>query len=108
MSLSGRRRPSRPITGPTKPRVVSKIRRTREQAYTSNWRAISTEVKRRAGYRCEKCGTCNGPFEADHKIPVSKGGKTTWSNLWCLCQPCHDKRPGHKHLFKKRTLKRKQ
>lgn len=103
MSISGRR-PSRPITGPSKPRVVSKIRRDRETAYTSNWDAIAYEVKRRAGFKCQKCGATECPLEADHIIPVARGGVTTFFNLWALCHKCHDKRPGHKHLFKKRTL----
>lgn len=106
MSLSGRR-PSRPITGPKKPRVVSKIRRTREQAYTSNWDAIAYEVKRRAGFKCQKCGA-SGPLEADHIIPVAKGGLTIMFNLQALCHTCHSKRAGHKHLFKQRTLGRKK
>ena len=105
MSISGRR-PSRPVTGPKKPKVVSKIRRTKTQAYTNDWDAISAEVKRRAGYRCKKCGTTEGPFEADHIIPVSKGGLTVLFNLACLCWKCHSKRPGHKHLYKQRIMKR--
>lgn len=96
----------RPVTGPKKPSVVAKIRRTRQQAYTDNWDAISAEVKRRAGYKCQKCGTKKGPFESDHITPVAKGGITAFWNLWCLCLRCHDKRPGHGHLFKKRTLGR--
>lgn len=106
MSLSGRR-PSRPITGPKKPRVVSKIRRTKEQAYGSNWDAISYEVKRRAGFKCQKCGASNCTLETDHIIPVSKGGLTILFNLQALCLNCHSKRAGHKHLFKQRTLGRK-
>jgi 5-methylcytosine-specific restriction endonuclease McrA len=103
MSISGRR-PSRPITGPTKLRTVSKIRRDRETAYTNDWDAIAYEVKRRAGFRCQKCGSAKGPLEADHIIPVAKGGPTVFFNLQCVCLICHSKRPGHKHLFKKRTL----
>jgi 5-methylcytosine-specific restriction endonuclease McrA len=105
MSISGRR-PSRPITGPTKLRTVSKIRRDRETAYTNDWDAISYEVKRRAGFRCQKCGSTKGPLEADHIIPVAKGGPTVFFNLACHCWRCHSKRPGHGHLFKDRILKR--
>lgn len=105
MSISGRRS-CRIIAGPKKPKVVSKIRRTKLQAYTADWDAISALVKKRAGYKCQKCGTTEGPFEADHIIPVAKGGLTVLFNLACLCWKCHSKRAGHKHLFKKRIMKR--
>lgn len=107
MSISGRKK-IRPITGPAKTRVVTKIRRDRQTAYTANWDAISAEVKRRSGYKCRCCGNTTGPFETDHIIPVSKGGQTVYWNLQCLCHACHSKRAGHRHLYDKRTLKRKQ
>lgn len=105
MSLSGRK-PIRNITGPKKPRVVSKIRRTKEQAYTANWDDISRRCKELANWTCRICGTKEGPFESDHIIPVSKGGVTALWNLQCLCQLCHSKRPGHRHLYKQRVLKK--
>ena len=107
MSLSGRKK-IRNITGPSKPRVVTKIRRSREAAYTSDWDAISRRVKELANWTCRKCGTREGPFESDHIIPVSKGGVTALWNLQCLCWLCHSKRPGHKHLYKQRVLNRSQ
>lgn len=109
MSISGRRAP-RMVTGMPKRAggSVTKLRRTQAQAYTSNWHAISEEVKRRAGYRCQKCGKGDCILEADHIIPVSKGGLTIFLNLRALCKDCHDKCAGHKHLFKQRTLKRKK
>ena len=43
----------------------------------------------RDGYRCVKCGRKNGDLEIDHIIPVSKGGKTEYSNLQTLCKRCN-------------------
>ncbi len=43
------------------------------------------------GWRCEKCGICNGDhrfFDLDHKLPRHKGGKGK-GNLQILCPNCH-------------------
>lgn len=107
MSISGR---PRLRSGPPKKRTtakIAKIRRDRNTAYTENWAAISAEVKRRAGHKCQKCGASGVPLEANHVIPVARGGVTAFFNLIALCRNCHDKMPGHGHLFKKRTLGRK-
>lgn len=93
-------------SGPPKVSVVAKVRRTKEQAYTANWNEISAAVKRRAGHKCQRCGNSQGPFETDHIIPVARGGLTVMYNLWCLCLLCHSKRPGHKHLFRQRVLRK--
>lgn len=97
MSISGRRA-SRPVTGPKRPKLIAKIRRSREQAYGSDWDAISREVARRAGNRCQECKATNCRLEAHHIIPVSKGGITAFFNLRALCEKCHLRKPGHTHL----------
>ena len=85
-------------------RTVAKIRRTRESAYGSReaWQHLSEQVKIRDGYRCRKCGRTKATgarwLEADHIVPVSRGGRTVLFNLWCLCDLCHSKRPFHNHL----------
>lgn len=49
------------------------------------------EVLRRDKYVCQYCGACgpNVELEVDHKIPVSKGGKTIESNLVTSCIECN-------------------
>ena len=37
---------------------------------------------------CANCGTV-GPLEADHIVPLHRGGKDEWSNLQSLCKDCH-------------------
>lgn len=50
------------------------------------------EVMRRDGYRCKICGSSQSDgvkLHVDHIVPVSKGGKTTMSNLQTLCDRCN-------------------
>lgn len=86
-------------------RVVAKVRRTRQEAYTDNWAEISAVVIKRDGGRCTRCGspsTPNNRLRAHHIIPVSRGGRTSMLNLKTLCSNCHSKEPGHQHLAKQR------
>lgn len=67
--------------------------------HTARWtwprerRAISLIVKRavveRDGWKCSYCKTSEGPFELDHIIPWSRGGKDTVENLCVSCIPCN-------------------
>ncbi len=56
--------------------------------------SLRRKVFMRDGFRCVDCGAnpSTDPFvtlEADHRIPVSKGGKTTLGNLQTLCWACN-------------------
>lgn len=46
-------------------------------------------IKRRDGYRCQRCGAAPPILHVDHKIPLSKGGTDTDDNLETLCGPCN-------------------
>lgn len=41
---------------------------------------------------CTKCGKKQSYLAADHIIPVSKGGPTTWENIQPLCRSCNSKK----------------
>lgn len=86
---------------------VSKIRRTKEQAYgtRAQWEQTRIAVFVRDAYRCTSC-TCpvsapGSPYthastaHCDHIILVSQGGKTIPANLRTLCDICHSKLPRH-------------
>lgn len=45
-------------------------------------------VLRRAGGRCERCGSTDG-VEAHHRVPVAHGGTHSPSNGKALCWTCH-------------------
>lgn len=50
----------------------------------------------RDGHRCQYCDVLLPAHEltADHVIPRSKGGKTTWDNVVAACAPCNRKKGG--------------
>jgi len=71
-------------------------------------------------YTCKYCNTRFSKKELtiDHVQPISKGGKTTWENCVCACNPCNSRkgnklnikpletphRPGYYELVRKRKL----
>ena len=71
-------------------------------------------------YTCKYCNTRFPKKELtiDHVQPISKGGKTTWENCVCACNPCNSRkvnklninpletphRPGYYELVRKRKL----
>lgn len=46
---------------------------------------------RRDGERCKRCGSRRN-LEIDHIVPISKGGKSIYSNLQTLCHRCNVKK----------------
>lgn len=95
------RRIGPPKIGPRriKAKIVSKIRRTKAVAYTSDWPSISSYVIKRDGNRCTECGS-TVKLEVHHVIPVFRGGKTIPINLKTICNSCHCKKPFHGHMVK--------
>lgn len=51
----------------------------------------------RDGCRCQYCGRVCDPrdLNIDHVIPISRGGKTTWTNVVTSCIDCNRKK-GHR------------
>ena len=50
--------------------------------------SVRTEVWRRDGGKCVKCGSREN-LEYDHIIPISKGGSNTARNIELLCENCN-------------------
>ena len=46
---------------------------------------------RRDKHRCVYCGSKEN-LTADHVIPRSRGGETTWENLVTACHPCNNRK----------------
>lgn len=45
----------------------------------------------RDGHRCVECGS-NKRLCADHIVPESRGGATTFDNLQAMCRPCNSEK----------------
>lgn len=46
------------------------------------------ELLAKFNYRCAKCGSTDR-IEADHIVPIKRGGKDTIDNIQPLCRPCN-------------------
>jgi 5-methylcytosine-specific restriction endonuclease McrA len=58
--------------------------------YTSGPSWSRSGVLRRDDFRC---GYCNGRgVTVDHIVPVSRGGKNTWTNTVASCDPCNQRK----------------
>lgn len=53
---------------------------------------IRKAVFQRDNHTCRYCGTKEGPFDADHVYPASKGGETSVENLVTACTRCNRKK----------------
>lgn len=56
-------------------------------------------IYQRDNYTCQYCGKKCRPedLNIDHVIPLSRGGKNTWTNVVCSCSVCNH-RKGNKTL----------
>lgn len=93
-------------------RTASGVTKIRRDGYstvngfskTSEWWAISAQVRKRSNGMCEAHLRMNQKVkgtEVHHITPLSKGGRTVLSNLIHLCDDCHNKR--HNHLYRSRA-----
>lgn len=55
----------------------------------SGWQRLRLSVFERDNFTCVYCGDKNGPFEADHVFPKSRGGEDSEINLACACRSCN-------------------
>jgi C4-type Zn-finger protein len=51
---------------------------------------FQTEVKKRADFKCENCGSTE-KLDSHHKLPIALGGTDDIENGICLCEKCHYK-----------------
>ncbi|MBF6573744.1 HNH endonuclease [Nocardia farcinica] len=50
-------------------------------------RATAARIRRRDKRTCQLCGKPG--WQVDHRIPVAAGGTDDDTNLWVLCDGCH-------------------
>ncbi|PJO25141.1 hypothetical protein Y5A_000315 [Burkholderia glumae AU6208] len=56
---------------------------------SGEWARIRAVVFARDDYTCRYCGARGVYLEADHVVPLSRGGPTTEQNLVTSCRPCN-------------------
>jgi 5-methylcytosine-specific restriction endonuclease McrA len=79
-----RRSPFRPRQPNTAPAT------SRPAATRIEWEAIQSQVRSRAGWRCQACGR-RGRLDVHHVIKRSRGGSDfDLDRLVALCRACHD------------------
>lgn len=54
-----------------------------------NWSQIRKYILERDDFTCQYCGAKDGPLEADHVMPKSRGGTDEYNNLVCACMRCN-------------------
>lgn len=78
--------------------LCGEVQRRQEYRQTAEYQrrkmtdSIRYDILKRDGFRCTICGRTAGEgvrLHVDHIIPVSKGGKTEYSNLRTLCEACN-------------------
>lgn len=53
------------------------------------WERLRTQAFERDHYTCQYCGDTDGPFEADHIVPLARGGSDDLDNLATACRVCN-------------------
>jgi len=70
--------------------TVPPLPRETNPAYrTSHHVGWALQVKRRAGFACQRCGRQEQRMFADHIVELKDGGTWTLDNGQCLCGSCH-------------------
>jgi 5-methylcytosine-specific restriction endonuclease McrA len=56
-------------------------------------------------YTCQYCNTpyTKSNLTLDHVVPISKGGKTRWTNIVAACGPCNSHKGNKTHMKPIRT-----
>ena len=80
-------------SGVKKARTTARRRRSvlNGQSPRNFSKGMKAKKLQQQGGRCAHCGKFGSmkDMEADHIIPYSKGGRTSWSNLQILCRTCN-------------------
>lgn len=60
-------------------------------------------LKRHYNHQCLCCGQSGVRLNADHIIPIAKGGVSTIDNIQPLCEPCNSKKRAQTIDYRPRT-----
>lgn len=71
-------------------RVVPNPKIRKKRGHRNVSPGLRKRVYDRDGWRCVECGSDNKALlTVDHRIPWSRGGRTTYENLQTMCKPCN-------------------
>jgi len=73
-------------------KVCNVNKNNKSRLYNTNvklWYKIRNAIFIRDNYTCHYCGSVGGKLEADHIMPVSKGGGDLLDNLVTSCRKCN-------------------
>jgi 5-methylcytosine-specific restriction endonuclease McrA len=74
---------------PEQRRAMWQRRRAREMGAVGNFTLAEwSQLLVRYGHRCGYCGTA-GPLQADHRVPLSRGGSHYIANILPACRSCN-------------------
>jgi 5-methylcytosine-specific restriction endonuclease McrA len=67
---------------------------------TTEVRFSKSNVFLRDQYHCLYCGTSvtNSSGTLDHVVPLSRGGRTNWTNIVTACSPCNTRKANHSYM----------
>jgi len=57
---------------------------------SKKWSQVRSEILKRDGYKCQKCGSTKN-LQVHHIVRVVDGGESDPDNLITLCEKCHRK-----------------
>ncbi len=63
----------------------------RRECHPVRWRELRQQTFRRDGFKCVYCGSSNS-LQADHVVPLARGGASTLTNLTTACKTCNTKK----------------
>lgn len=64
--------------------------------YGADWDSVRGQVISRDGRICQEAdGTCDGPLQVHHILPLSQGGTNDMNNLVTLCRYHHTQKHPH-------------
>ena len=81
-----------PLLRGVQPRIVESLNYIRtfdgQRLPSADWHIVRSIVMERDSYVCIYCGS-DKQLEADHILPLSRGGSNAFINLATACRPCN-------------------
>ena len=81
-----------PLLRGVQPRIAESLKHIRafdgQRLPADDWHIVRSIVLERDGYACTYCGS-DKQLEADHILPLSRGGSNAFVNLATACRPCN-------------------